>query len=152
MITSTILTKRELLQAVPFKLGLRKYQDPDWALRASNFPGVGVEFATKALTIWYIEENRKTITSTNDWQNSLDWVRENRHLLTPQAYASFILTAVSSEASLQRDWSAFLPLLREAARLGRPTLIPLLLYMGIWFIPQSTRRSIRALLQRRCTT
>lgn len=149
MITSTVLTKKELLQAVPFKLGLRKYQDPDWMLRASNFSGVGAEFVTEALTVWYIEENRRTITRVNDWQYSLAWVRENRHLMSARAYTDFILTAVSSEASLQGDWSAFVPLLSEAVRLGQPTPIPLLLYMGNWLVPQQTRRSIRALLTKR---
>lgn len=149
MITSTVLTKKELLQAVPFKLGLRKYQDPDWMLRASNFSGVGAEFVTEALTIWYIEENRKTITRVNDWRYSLAWVRENRHLMSARAYTDFILTAVSSEASLQGEWSAFVPLLSEAVRLGQPTPIPLLLYMGNWLIPQQTRRLIRALLTKR---
>lgn len=151
LLTSTILTKKELLQAVPFKVGLRKNQDGDWVLRASNFPGVGAEFVSEALTIWYKEENRKTTSGTNDWRHSLAWVQENRHLISPQAYASIILVFVSSEASLQHDWSAFLPLLGEAIRLGRPTPIPLLLYIGNWFIPQETRRLIRASLQRRST-
>ncbi len=151
LLTSTILTKKELLQAVSFKVGLRKNQDGDWVLRASILPGVGAEFVSEALTVWYKEENRKTTSETNDWFHSLAWVRENRHLISPQAYASILLVFVSSEASGQGDWSAFLPLFWEAIRLGRPTPIPLLLYMGNWLIPQQARRSVRALLQRRHT-
>ena len=149
ILTSTILTKKELLQSVPFKLGLRRNQDGDWVLRASAFPGVGAEFVSEALTIWYIEENRKTTSGTTNWQHSLDWVRENRHLMSLRAYASYILVFISSEASLQGNWGVFLPLLWEAVSHGRPTPISLLTYLVNWLIPQPTRRSIRALLTKR---
>src|ERR1700691_34335 len=39
--SSTLLTARELLLAVPFQPGLKMHQDTDWIIRAASFKGVG---------------------------------------------------------------------------------------------------------------
>ena len=45
--TPTIVTRRSLLQRVPFQSGLKKHQDWDWMLRATSEPSVGVSFVPK---------------------------------------------------------------------------------------------------------
>jgi glycosyltransferase involved in cell wall biosynthesis len=146
--TSTLLTKKNLLQKIPFGNHLQKHQDLDWLLRVSNLEGVGIEFVPDPLAIWYVEEDSKSISSTSNCQTSLAWIRENQNLVTPRAYSAFIMVEIGSQASRQREWREFLPLLWEAIRLGKPKPIDFLLYLGMWLIPQETRRSWRDLLKK----
>jgi glycosyltransferase involved in cell wall biosynthesis len=142
----TLLTKKELLQKVPFTAGLRVHEDWDWLLRASILDGVGIEFVPEPLVICYIQERRASASTGHTWRRSLDWIRENRHLVTPRAYAGFITTVVGPVAAREGDWKAFWPLLREAARYGKLRPIDILLYVGFWLVPQQVRHSLRALL------
>jgi glycosyltransferase involved in cell wall biosynthesis len=149
ILTSTILTKKELLVKIPFQEKLRKNQESDWVLRASQLAGTNVEFAKQTLAIWYREEGRNAISSSEDWQHTLEWAKDIRPLISPEAYASIILVFASNEASNQGDQNAFFFLLKEAFQQGRPTFVPLLLYAANWLIPQPIRRSIRAILMQR---
>jgi glycosyltransferase involved in cell wall biosynthesis len=144
--TSTIFTKKELLQKVPFQEGLPKHQDWDWMLRVNSIAGVGIEFIAEPLTIWHLWEKRQSTSSTSNWQNSLTWIRQNRHLVTPRAYAAFLMVQVGPQAAYQREWKEFLPLLGEAVKYGKPQPIDFFLYLGMWLIPRETRRSLRGLL------
>lgn len=146
--TSVLLTKKQLLQQVPFRTDLQRHQDWDWLLRVSNVADVGIEFVSEPLAIWYVDEKRKTISGTSNWRNSLAWLHENKHLVTPRAYAAFIMVEVAAQAAQEGEWQEFLPLLSEATKLGKPQLIDYLLYLGLWLIPQDTRRSFRALLSK----
>lgn len=146
--TSTIFTKKDLLIKVPFKEDLQRHQEWDWLLRIANLEGVSIEFVTEPLVIWYAEENRKSISSGNNWQYSFTWIQENQSLVTPRAYAAFLMTFVSSLAAREGDLKAFWTLLREALSLGKPKLIDFLLYAGMWLIPQDNRRQLRAFLTR----
>ncbi len=144
--TSVLLTKKKLLQKVPFRTDLQRHQDWDWLLRVSNLASVGIEFVSEPLAIWYVDEKRKTISGTSNWRNSLAWLHENKNLVTPRAYSAFIMVEIGAQASQEGEWQEFLPLLSEAIKLGKPQFIDFLLYLGIWLIPQETRRSFRALL------
>ena len=143
--TSTIFTKTELLQRVPFQAGLPKHQDWDWMLRVNSMAEVGIEFVPEALVIWYRWEQRPSTSSNSDWQTSLEWIRENSHLVTPRAYSAFLMLQVAPQAAYQREWPEFLPLLRESIEHGKPKAIDFLLYLGMWLIPRDTRRSLRGL-------
>lgn len=146
--TSVLLTKKQLLQQVPFRTDLQRHQDWDWLLRVSNVADVGIDFVSEPLAIWYVDEKRKTISGTSNWRNSLAWLHENKHLVTPRAYAAFIMVEVAAQAAQEGEWQEFLPLLSEATKHGKPQLIDYLLYLGLWLIPQDTRRSFRALLSK----
>jgi glycosyltransferase involved in cell wall biosynthesis len=146
--TSVIFTPKDLLQKVPFTKGLQRHQEWDWLLRVSQWEGVGIEFVAEPLAIWYAEEQRKSISGKSNWQYSLDWIQQNQHLVTPRAYAAFIMTSVSMVAAREGDYQAFGLLLREATRSGQPKPIDFLLYTGMWLIPQNTRRQLRALLNK----
>lgn len=142
--TSMILTSKDLLQKVPFKDGLQRHQEWDWLLRVCALEGVGIEFVAEPLAVWYAQEKRKSISSNSNWQNSLTWIQENKPLVTPRAYAAFIMICVSSLAARNGEREAFWLLLREAMRSGKPKPIDFLLYTGMWLIPQDTRRQLRA--------
>jgi len=148
ILTSTVLARKELFQKVPFKTNLRKNQDADWLIMAGTVSGTGIEFLPKALTIWYREENRRSTSHSYDWMHTFQWAKEVRHLLSPQSYASFILVYVGSDAYLQGNYNAFFPLLYDAFRFGKPTLVPLIFYFSNWIVPQSTRRAVRAFLMK----
>lgn len=149
ILTSTILARKELFQKVPFKTNLRNSQDLDWLIMAGTVSGTGIEFVPEELTIWYREENRKSTSNSYDWMHRFQWAKGVRHLLSPQSYASFILVYVGSDAYLQGDYKAFFPLLSDAFRFGKPTLVPLVFYFSNWVIPQSTRRAVRDLIMRK---
>jgi glycosyltransferase involved in cell wall biosynthesis len=148
--TSVIFTKRSLLLQIPFRQ-LPKHQDWDWILRVSQNPDVAIEFIPDVLAIWYLEENRTSVSSKVQYENSLNWIRENRHLVTPRAYAAFLLIEVSAQAAHQGHWHQFPKLLMEALRLGKPKPIELLLFFTMWFFPVELRRQIRAKLSRSTT-
>lgn len=143
--TSTIFTTRDLLQKIPFTASLPRHQDADWLLRAGVLEGVSVEFVPEyePLVIWHIEENRWRIaTAVKDWRPLFIWAQGNRHLMTPHAYASYLMISLGGYAASAREWTAFPLLLYEACRNGRPAIIDLCAYLIIWLIPRRIRRMI----------
>ena len=150
MQTSTIFTTKELLRKVPFRSGLLKHEDLDWILQTSTLEGVGVEFVPtpEPLAIWHIEGLRDKASNRPDWHLSFDWIQEVRHLVTPRAYVSFLMTWVSSSAAREGDWKAVLSLLREAYRYSKPSLMDFLVFWGNWLLPQKVQRQAAALFSR----
>jgi glycosyltransferase involved in cell wall biosynthesis len=146
--TSLILTKRRLLEEVPFTSGLRRHQDTDWYLRVAAHPEVQVEFVSEPLAVWYIGDTRPRITAYNDWRYSLDWLRARRHLVTQRAYAGFVVSQLGPQAAQQRDWSAFFPLLQEALFTGRAYPFDILLYTGFWITSTKFRHKMRLVTRR----
>ena len=144
--TSTIFTSTKLLQQVPFNEDLPKHQDWDWILRANLLPGVEISFVPQSLAIWYLWEQRESTSSKSNWQNSLTWINTNRHLVTPRAYSSFLITQVAPQAAYESQWQLFCRLLRDAFRFGKPKPKDLYLYLGMWLIPKQIRRSLKALI------
>jgi glycosyltransferase involved in cell wall biosynthesis len=149
LIPTAIFTRRELLEKVPFTVGLRRHTDADWILRAVALEGAGVEFAAspKPLAVWHAEENRRRISTRSKWRNSITWVQANRGLVTPRAYAGFLLTWVSSAAARERDWRGFGWLLKEAIRNGRPNGYEIAAHFVIWLVPRKLRQQLTQLLQ-----
>jgi len=146
--TTTLFTKRELLVRVPFTSTQARHQEWDWLLRALTMPGTQLLFVTEPLSIWYIEENRSAISQGTQWQYSFDWIERVHPLVTPRAYAAFLLTLVSSLAARSGHRSKCLKIFTQAIRRGRPGVIDLVLFIGMVCIPQSYRRQLRTLFSR----
>jgi glycosyltransferase involved in cell wall biosynthesis len=144
---SAILTTKKLLQQVRFRAELRRHEDLDWLLRAGRLSSVKLQFVATAdpLVIWHKEEQRETVSTSKDWRFSLWWIQHNRHLVTPRAYASFLLTWLSANAVQQRDVSAFWPLLKEAFRQGAPSALDICVFVGIWLMPRRPRQRLSEL-------
>ncbi len=143
--TSMLLTRRSLLELVPFTSGLRKHQDLEWYLRISQVPDAQFHFVPEPLVNLYLEENRDAITNRPDWRFSLDWLRANRGRMTRRAYAGFVSTHLAPEASQQGAWLAVPQLFAEMIRHGKPGYMDLSLFLGMWLIRPSFRRTLRAL-------
>ncbi len=151
--TSTMFTTKELMGKVPFRQEARRHDDLDWLLRASRCHDTIVQCVetSEPLALWHREKPLATISSRKDWRFSFSWIQQNRHLVSSQAYASFLLTWVSANAIEQGDRSAFWPLLKESYRQGRPSVLDGMVFLGIWLIPPGFRRWIASLVTRvRC--
>ena len=141
--TSALFVPRELVTAVPFRR-LPRYVDVDWLLRAGRHPGAGVEFVPDPapLLVWHIAARWPRITDQRDWHHSLAWARANRDLFSRRGYAAFLLHAGSSDAAMTRAWGAFLPLMLEAVRRGRPAPVDLFSHLGNFFISRRVQRAV----------
>lgn len=146
--TSVIFTTSRLLLEVPFSL-IPKHEDWEWVLRVAKRSDVTIKFIPEVLAIWYLEENRTSLSTKHNYQGSLDWITRNRDLVTPSAYAAFILIEVGSQAAQQQQWNLFPKLLKLALTQGKPNAIVLLLYLAMWLLPLELRRKIRAILTRK---
>jgi glycosyltransferase involved in cell wall biosynthesis len=148
--TSTIFGSKDLFRKVPFR-DLRINQDLDWVLRASALPEAGVVFAGggEPLVIWDDRDDRPRVSTETHWHHSLRWIRENRHLVSPRAYASFLLTWLSLQASKGADWDDFVLILDEAFRFGRPSWLSLAVHAAHWVVPHPVRMALSAVLSRR---
>ncbi|WP_203917887.1 glycosyltransferase family 2 protein [Rugosimonospora africana] len=141
--TSTIFAPTELLLQVPFTPGLRRFQELDWTLRALQVEGVGVEYASEPLVVWYADENRQRISFDSPWRQSFEWLKESRDLVTPRAYAALAMSVVSSVAADSSNPRVFLDLLREAHKHGKPGITDYVTFMQVWLVPPRPRRAVR---------
>ncbi len=146
--TSIIFTTRRLLLDIPFSL-IPKHEDWEWVLRAAKRSDVTIEFIPEVLALWYLEEQRTSLSTQHNYQGSLNWIRSNRDLVTPSAYAAFLLVEVGSQAAKQQQWPLFPKLLTEALTQGKPNATVLILYLAMWLLPLELRRKIRAQLTRK---
>lgn len=142
--TSTIFTARALLQIVPFRKEAQRHDDIDWVLRATRRHDVGVQFVPESapLAIWHRDNNRSTISSRTNWRFSLAWINQNKDLVTKRAYASFLTTWLSANAVKEGNRKESLLLLRQAYRYGKPSVLDIILFWGIWLMPHQSRARI----------
>jgi glycosyltransferase involved in cell wall biosynthesis len=144
--TSTIMAPTELLRRVPFTVGLRRQQELDWALRAVREPDVELLYADEPLVVWHQDEDRDRISLQNPWEEQLAWLRANRQLFTPRAYAAFTMSVLSSMAAPTRSGKVFRSLLTEARAHGRPGLLDYVTFLQIWTLPPTVRARVRDLI------
>lgn len=139
--TSTLMVKRELMLAVPFKKGLARHQDWDWILRAAHVQGVVFMVVEEPLVIYRTGENRM-----QDWNFSMQWGAAMREMFSPRAYAWFLATECASRA---RKSEAGLRIYAEIAkrffRDGRPTMRSLSMLIAFLYMPGGLRRTARAI-------
>jgi glycosyltransferase involved in cell wall biosynthesis len=141
--TITLLARRDLFRRVPFGPGQRRHQEWDWIFRAVDLAGAQLCFVDEALSIWHFEEDRPGISAANNWRYSYEWIERVRPLVTPRAYAAFLLTVVAALAARGGERRGCLEILSAAVRKGKPAAIDLLLFCGMFAIPQNYRRKLR---------
>ena len=140
--TSTLLAPRRLFLEQPFDAALPRLQETDWLLRVVH-SGACLTVVPAVVAIWHDDEDRPRVTDLGDWRVMLAWARAQRELFTPRAYAALLLSVVAAMAAARRDPRAFVPLLAEAYRAGRPTARDVLTYLQVWLVPRALRRRLR---------
>ena len=143
--TSTLVMKKALFERIPFRREVVPHEDQDLVLRAAKMNGVCIEVVPEPLSIWHIGKPGENLSSRCNWKYSLQWLRGNCDLVTPRAYAGFVATTVADQASRQRDWKAFVSLIREIRRFGAPGARVYLVYLLMWFVPTDVRHRVRSL-------
>ena len=146
--TTTLLVPKKLLLEIPFSSTQKRHQEWDWLFRALNNAQTQLLFAPEPLSIWHIDEARPTVSSSDDWRYSFDWITGIRTTVTPRAYAAFLFTVVTSLAARTGDWRACAIIFKAAIYHGRPAPIDFLLFFGMVAVPQRLRRHLRALLSK----
>ena len=143
--TSTIIAPRTLLLAHPMDETLERLQDTDWQLRVGA-AGARFDFCPEPLTVWHIEEGRDSITESRrrDWRLLVAWISARRPLVTPRAYASFLLVRGGSAAAAAGDITGGWLVWREAYRRGKPSAIDVGLFVTRWLVPPRLRRWVRS--------
>lgn len=149
MHTSSLLVPRHLMLQIPLNAELTRFQDTDWVLRMFD-AGASFIHCPLPLTIRYMEEARSSIRSTHsaDWHHALEWIRQRRALVTPRAYASFLLIRGGQYTAASRDFRGGRTVVREAFVGGRPTPSALGIFAGKWLIPTEARRWLRGKFRR----
>ena len=147
--TSTLLVPRKMVKEIQFSPSVKKHQETDFLLRASDRYKIRIRFAKDPLAIWYRDGNRPAITNRGNWTRSLDWIRGHRSRLSRRAYSGFLLISLASEAASQRAWGAFFPILREAFGLGSPSFVQLFRFCCMWLMPRGLRHWIRSAVRER---
>ena len=143
--TSTLLAPRALFTAVPFRDG-RRFVDQDWLLRAACEADVRLLFppGREALVEWDLSPTRRRVSDYRNWRWCIDWAREREPLLGRRARAAFLLTLASSSAADAGELDAFVPLLREAFRHGRPNPTELFTHVVNFVLSRRVRDAMAA--------
>lgn len=104
MLPSTWLVKRDLCVSSPFTRGLRKYQDPDWLLKAFNTQKITPCFISEPYTLVHAEADRNRVSTTApDWTFSFEWANQAHLKLTPKAKGYVYGTLCAYEAKQRKD-------------------------------------------------
>jgi glycosyltransferase involved in cell wall biosynthesis len=141
---SSLLVSRDLCTAAKFP-ALRMYEDYVFLLKAVNCERATLLTVPEPLTIVYMEEERPSLSADYSWRASLDWINSVPSLINQKAYSGFCLTTIGPQAAAQGDYRAFLILLREAFRKGRPRARHIAFYCLAWILPVNLRHLRRRL-------
>ena len=151
--TSVLFAPTRLFLSVPMDEDLPRHCDLDWLIRVDAQPDVALHMPEKPapLAIWHLAGHDR-MSKAHDWRFSYEWIARCRSLLTPRAYAGFLLTWASFSARSEGDLRAVPILLQEAVRRGRPGARDLAVYAAVWCLPMNARsrwsRSIAKLIDR----
>jgi len=142
--TSTFFVSKALMLEVPFQKGLKRHQDWDWLLRMSEYPGTHVHVIPEPLVIFYLEDQRSSVSRAADWEFSVNWAHTNQSRITRKAFSYFIATECVPRANISAaGFPAYLRLMKEFLVKGSPRLNSFMLFFGFWLLPEGRRRKIR---------
>ena len=147
--TSTLLIRRELMLAVPFRSGLKRHQDWDWALRAEQVAGVEFVVIDEPLVIYRAEDPRESVGRAQDWEFSMQWGREMRPFFSAKAYSWFLATECASRAAKSRaGFRVYAEILRRFLLDGRPSAGSAITMAVFLVLPSGWRRRVHNLMRR----
>lgn len=149
MQTSTLMMRRELMQAVPFRSGLKRHQDWDWLLRAERVPGVEFSVISEPLVTYRTEDERGSVGRGQDLDFSMTWGREMRGFFSAKAYSWFLASECASRAVKSRaGFKAYTEIVRRFVFEGRPSpgsVVTIAVFLGL---PHGWRRHVHSLARK----
>lgn len=89
LVTPTLLVNRKCIASTNWNPTLKRHQDWDFVLRLSK-AGFKIYHVPEILSHVRLPVN-DGVTSSNDWQSSLDWFNQNRRLFSQQAAVDFLI-------------------------------------------------------------
>jgi len=147
--TSTLLVRRELMLAVPFRSGLKRHQDWDWALRVEQVPGVEFVVIDEPLVIYRAEDGRESVGRAQDWAFSMQWGREMRPFFSAKAYSWFLATECAARAvKSPAGFRVYAEILRRFLLDGRPSAGSAITMAVFLVLPPGWRQRIHSLKRR----
>lgn len=150
MQTSTLMMRREMMLAVPFRSGLKRHQDWDWLLRAEQHPGVEFSVVDEPLVIYRAEDGRDSVGRSPDWAFSMQWGREMRELFSAKAYSWFLASECASRAVKSRAGvRAYAEIAARFVLDGRPSFGSAATMAYFLGLPQGWRERIHPRLRQR---
>lgn len=150
MQTSTLMTQKELMLAVPFRSGLERHQDWDWLLRAARVPGAEFAVVDEPLVIYRTEDGRESVGRSQDWKFSMSWGAEMKGYFSPKAYSWFIATECASRAVKRRaGFRVYAEIARRFTLDGMPSWRSAGMLAFFLAFPPPFRKSLHRLVRRR---
>ena len=146
---SSLMVPRPLFDLMKFT-NARQHQDWEFVIRAVKQHGYELITPDEPLLVYYVPEQRKSVSLAATWRQSVQWALDLGPLLTKRAFSGFCLTVIAQMASHRGTRDAFAPLLRVALRKGAPTAKQLFAFLYFWFSPTPFRLRLRAALQAEC--
>jgi len=119
--TSTLMCDRALLDLEPWDVNLSRHQDWDWVLRVGSRSDVSLRMCPDVL-VGVTVADRRSISMSNDWQASLDWVEQRSDRLTARERGDFLLCHSATIAVRSGSRRGGLVAAGRALRSGRPGL------------------------------
>lgn len=143
MQTSTLMMRKELMLAVPFRSELKRHQDWDWLLRAERVSGVSFAVIDEPLVIYRTEDERESLGRSQDWEFSMAWGAEMRELFSAKAYSWFLASECASRAVKSRaGLRVYAGIVRRYIFGGRPSLGSAVMLAAFLGLPQGWRESV----------
>ena len=150
MQTSTLMMRREMMLAVPFRSGLKRHQDWDWLLRAERVPGVAFTVLNEPLVVYSMGDARESVGRAQDWDFSMRWGAEMRGLFSAKAYSWFLATECASRAAKSRaGLRAYAEIAKRFVAEGRPGVGSAVVLAGFLALPQAWRSGALRIVKRR---
>ncbi|HXU17627.1 MAG TPA: glycosyltransferase family A protein [Terriglobales bacterium] len=137
--TSTYIASRDLFLRIHFKKGQPCHQDWDWFLRTMNTPDVAYEMVDEPLCVFHVAPSMSGITKGTNWKASLQWIDSVEHLVSRDAFASFVVHQVMYRCDDYTKRARTFRML--AARAGARLSIAKRLCALKWFIISPQRRT-----------
>jgi glycosyltransferase involved in cell wall biosynthesis len=149
MQTSTLMMRRELMLTVPFRSGLKRHQDWDWALRTERVPGVEFVVLDEPLVVYRAEDERESVGRSLEWEFSMEWGKEMRGLFSAKAYSWFLASECATRAVKSRaGWRVYAEILRRFLFDGRPSLGSAVTMAAFLGLPRGWRREVHGLARK----
>jgi glycosyltransferase involved in cell wall biosynthesis len=143
--TSTWFVTRELLLLVRFTKGLKRCQDLDWLLHAASLAETKLIVSPEVLAVFHHDEHGVRVSREADWRFLFNWAEGNRKYFSRNAFSFLVATMCVPSASKQRAGiRTFFFLLGKCVPCGAATAKCLALFMICWWVPEGSRRNLRA--------